>query len=492
MRSTLLVFAWLVACGGKTVAPAGVAGANGASGAAGVAGAPGATGPIDPRAPAAPSALYITPAPSGPPSYVLNWTMPSGGPELSSVLVYQSNITIGDVSTLTPIAVLGTDTTATIRLDANTSLQYLRVAAQSLTGVAGALSAEMVIDTTLRNLAADSNASGATVVASVPETGLGLFFPQTTLTNGYLPVISPDGNSFAFVSVTSGQLMAMSITGAGSAVPISAASDGAMSTTQVAMAWSPDSISIAYLSQTSPTSPFVLRINAAVGGTANAVVLPAGANVLEVIWAPDSSAVGFIVLTADAQYELFSVAPSGGTPTRLDLAPKGSLANIDSFAWLADSKSVIDFDKNADTMELLQNGTSTTIADALPPSPTESFALSPDTKLLALHTIEQELWVGPADGNGYLRIATDLQPESPLAWSIDGHHLAYAYATGVRIVDLNGETFSYDVGALPTELLFSPRGDRVFHRDRHRLFRNHSLRTGVRARRRGQRLVAEW
>lgn len=182
-------------------------------------------------------------------------------------------------------------------------------------------------------LAFGSARPGGVVIASI-EMGAGSETPAV-FGPGDAPRLSPDGSTFAYLSVTSGVPLVWTANVDGSqAQRFAPAQAGWSGATEAHPVWSPTGDRIAYVSTRAGNA--AIYIGAVAGATGSAALLTSsltGASV-EPTWSPDGTQIAF-TSNRDGPTDLYVVTLSTAAVTRLT-----TLGNVGQGAWLADGRIV--------------------------------------------------------------------------------------------------------------------------------------------------------
>ncbi len=458
------VFVLALGCSSQTVT--GAKGTNGAAGLGGNPGSGGAAGVLDPTPPSAPTGLRVSASADGPPSYVLHWVLPSGA--LARVNVYNATANIDDSNPPAPEAVAAAASSTTVQIPPNSGVQRFRVSAVSDSGVEGAFSKELVIDTTLALYFGNTttfvdrarlDVGGETLLASALNTG--------TVTPGNF-ALSPDGNFLAFSAPDAADLSELYIVNAagGAPVQVSTSSEGVLAG---GVQWSPDSQSIIYAGGITNSHFYAARID----GSSKVIFTPPDtAFISEAAWSPDGNWLAYR-LVVGSQSQLFITSSSSDSGARVDAPPSGvaDTASLVAFEWLPNSSAVIfsedsglvfRADATAPSGAQVLNDASTLVSG----TSHAPFASSPDGQRLALSVAaatSNELWIGAATGGNFVQASTKLVKNTALVWSDDGNELAYVYfdsgttKKSVALANTGGFNQHYSTAACDvTSVSFSP------------------------------------
>lgn len=282
----------------------GAPGSNGAAGPTGPAGPQGSSGSTTPdaTAPAAPQQVRIARAPAGPPHYEVRWSRPTNV-TVAYFVVYASFVSQLSPSESDIIAVVpGAATKAPIQLHADSGARFVRVRAVSYTGVAGALSGELPLDTTSRvALRADRNTDGVDELFALP------------IDSSASPAdLTPFGSN---ADVT-------------------------------AFAWSPNGTHLAFIADGHTDSVMELYVVDPTGAEPpNRVsgALPGLADVSAFAWSPDGKRLAYLAdAHTDGLGDLYVVGVDGATaPVRISTAASGSTSGLTSLAWSPTSDEIL-------------------------------------------------------------------------------------------------------------------------------------------------------
>ncbi|MGE3171726.1 MAG: TolB family protein [Planctomycetota bacterium] len=167
----------------------------------GPAGPVGPAGPLDTATLPSPTDLRLAPHPAGPPSYVLRWQMDQINTPISMFVVYGSAQPLVAADPTAIVAVVpGAARSAELTVAGDSGLRHLRVSGVSETGVEGALSAELVIDTTARVIVRDElDQRLYSIHPGVPAAAVDLT-QQTAPAFVQNHALAPDGRRIAFLA----------------------------------------------------------------------------------------------------------------------------------------------------------------------------------------------------------------------------------------------------------------------------------------------------
>ena len=288
----------------------------------------------------------------GPPNYELRWTY-TGVSSPQSFTVYESDVALpaGDPSKViaTPS---GTARTASIQIRSATGQRHVRVeavtdaTASTETG-AGMLSAEYIVDTTMRLafvVTDREHGDGQAVYVATPDSGgepVCITGPTPAKSDAGWAVWSPDGRFVATVGdyESAGTFEVYVAAGDGSsftAVSGPLSGPGDVNGLVTGIAWSPDALRLAYDAEADsyvvePNSPVPIRVG-------HRVVSFSGPN-----WSPDAEHLAYVADPNETGvFELYVTPADGGTaPTKLSgaLVAGGNVQNRPVWSpdgqWLA-------------------------------------------------------------------------------------------------------------------------------------------------------------
>ncbi|MBK8915822.1 MAG: PD40 domain-containing protein [Phycisphaerales bacterium] len=381
----------------------GDAGVSGSTGAAGPTGAQGPSGDATPDAtpPAAPQQVRVARNALGPPHHEIRWSRPTNV-AVAYFVVYSSFLSLlappdSDIIAVVP----GAATAAPITLHADSGVRHVRVRAVSYTGVAGALSAELALDTTSRvALRADRNTDGVDELFALPI--------DSTASAADL---TPFGSS---ADVT-------------------------------AFAWSPNANRLAFIADGDTDSVMELYVVDPAGAEPPLRVsgaLPGLADVSAFAWSPDGRRLAYLAdAHTDGLADLYVVDADGSTsPARISTAASGSSSGLTSLAWSPASNEILargDVDALGRTALYVfrADGSSKTRLDTFTTSTgtVASAAWSPTGKFVGFVSTPESgtpysMYVATPDASMVENVGGSIPNTSGIfgwEWSPDGARLAY-------------------------------------------------------------------
>jgi WD40-like Beta Propeller Repeat len=182
-------------------------------------------------------------------------------------------------------------------------------------------------------LAFGSVRPGGVVIASI-EMGAGRGTPAV-FGPGDAPMVSPNGSTFAYLSMASGAPLVWTAgVDGGQAQRFASAQGGWSGASEAHPVWSPTGDRIAYVSTRAGNAAiYVGAVAGAVGSAALLTSSPTGASV-EPAWSPDGTQIVF-TSNRDGPTDLYVVTLGTGAVTRLT-----TLGNVGQATWLADGRIV--------------------------------------------------------------------------------------------------------------------------------------------------------